>query len=132
VDRWWLKSQCGTGEAPGKFFGGGAHRTRVATLRRRRSFDLMALRRRRWPPAVVSGPEGILQHRESSEEVKGCLIWTKAYSWWLSPKERGDGGCGFGCSERRLALVVGVDERLMGSREGDRGISCSVGFLAER
>jgi hypothetical protein len=80
--------------------------TGVATLKRR-SLDPAMLQQRQWPPTVVSGPEGILQHRASSEEIKECLIGTKADSWRLSPKEREGSGCGFGCGGRRPIPVVG-------------------------
>jgi hypothetical protein len=51
-----LENRCGTGEASGKVFGGGAQRTGVATLRRRRRLGSAALRQRWWPPAVGEAP----------------------------------------------------------------------------
>jgi hypothetical protein len=40
-----IENQCGTGKASGKVFIGGAHRTGVVALRRRRCFGPAALRR---------------------------------------------------------------------------------------
>jgi hypothetical protein len=80
------------------------------------------LRQRWWPPAVVNSPEGILQQRASSEEIKECLIWTKADSWRLSLMEREGSGCGFACGERRSVPVVGVDKKVIASPEGGREI----------
>jgi hypothetical protein len=54
---------CGTRKAPSKVFGDRAHQIGVATLRWRRSFVPAALRWRRRPPVVFSGPEGILRLR---------------------------------------------------------------------
>jgi hypothetical protein len=116
----WLENLCGTGEVSGKVFGGGAQRIGVATLRRR-SLGPTMLRQRWWPPAVVNSPEGILQQR-ASEEIKECLIWTKADSWRLSLKEREGSGCGFACGERRSVPVVGVDKKVIASPEGGREI----------
>jgi hypothetical protein len=101
---------------------------------KRRSLDPTMLQQRQWPPTVVSGPEGILQHRASSEENKECLIGTKADSWRLSPKEREGSGCGFGfgCGGRRPIPVVGVEKRVIESRVGGRKILARWVFLAER
>jgi hypothetical protein len=68
----WLENRCGTGEVPGKVFGGGAQRTRVVTLRWRRCLVPTALRQRRWPPTVGEAPPRSCGFIEGEEgEVDG-------------------------------------------------------------